>query len=91
MLVSFASTVNAELMEGVMAMAELLVKREIRKRGSFSEFARRADLNASSVSQIVNGHLRPYPAQVRKIVDALGWEGDPAPLFREVELKDGDR
>ena len=47
-------------------MAELLVKREIRKRGSFSEFARLSGLHVSSVSQIVNGRLRPYPGQVEK-------------------------
>lgn len=66
-------------------MAELLVKQEIRKRGSFSKFARESGLHVSSVSQIVNGRLRPYPGQVRKIVSTLGWEGDPAPLFREVD------
>ena len=66
-------------------MAELLVKREIRKHGSFSEFARRSGLHVSSVSQIVNGRLRPYPGQVEKIDHALGWEGDPSPLFHEVK------
>lgn len=65
-------------------MSELLVKREIRKRGSFSAFAKKADMHVSSVSQIVNGHLKPYPGQVSKIVCALGWEGDPAALFKEV-------
>lgn len=66
-------------------MSELLVKQEIRKRGSFSEFARKSGLHVSSVSQIVNGRLRPYPGQVEKIVETLGWEGDPASLFHEVE------
>lgn len=65
-------------------MAELLVKQEIRKRGSFSAFARKAGMHVSSVSQIVNGRLRPYPGQVEKIVDALEWKGDPSVLFREV-------
>lgn len=66
-------------------MAELLLKREMRKRGSYSSFARKADLHVSSVSQIVNGHLKLYPGQVEKIVTALGWEGDPSDLFREVK------
>lgn len=64
-------------------MSELLVKRMIRERGSFSEFARESGLHVSSVSQIVNGRLRPYPGQVEKIVRTLGWKGDPAALFRE--------
>lgn len=64
-------------------MAELLVKREIRRRGSLSAFAREAGMHVSSVSQIANGRLRPYPGQVRKIVAALGWKDDPSALFRE--------
>lgn len=40
-------------------------------------------MHVSSVSQIANGRLRPYPGQVRKIVAAQGWEGDPSVLFRE--------
>ena len=66
-------------------MAELLVKQEIRRQGSFSAFAKKADLHVSSVSQIVNGHLKPYPGQVEKIVSALEWRGDPSDLFREVK------
>ena len=65
-------------------MAELLVKQEIRKQGSFSDFARKAGMHVSSVSQIVNGHLKPYPGQVDKIVDTLGWKDDPAILFKEI-------
>lgn len=65
-------------------MSELLVKREIKKHGSFSEFARKSGLHVSSVSQIANGRLRPYPGQVEKIVYALKWEGDPSALFHEV-------
>ena len=68
-------------------MSELLVKREICKRGSMSEFARRAGMHVSSVSQIANGHLSPYPGQIRKIVATLGWKDDPAALFREVDGK----
>lgn len=64
-------------------MPELLVKREIKRRGSFNEFARRSGLHVSSVSQIVNGRLHPYPGQVEKIVNTLNWKGDPAPLFHE--------
>ena len=70
-------------------MSELLVKREIQRRGSLSAFARKAGMHVSSVSQIANGHLSPYPGQVRKIVETLGWKGDPASLFREVDRKEG--
>lgn len=49
--------------------------------GSQSKFAAAAGLNASTVSAIVNGRLDPYPSQRQKIVDALGWQGDPDELF----------
>lgn len=65
-------------------MAELLVKREIRKRGSFSDFAQRSGLHVSSVSQIANGKQVPYPGQIKKIVKTLEWKGDIAELFHIV-------
>ena len=66
-------------------MSELLVKHEIKKQGSFREFAQKSGLHVSSVSQIANGRLHPYPGQVEKIVSALKWEGDLSVLFHEVE------
>ncbi len=52
---------------------------------SRSELARRAVLNAVSVSTIESGRLLPYPVQLEKLAIALGWQGDPAALLEEVE------
>ena len=63
----------------------LLVSVERRKRGlSQSKLARIADVNATSMSRIENGKEPPYRLRGKRIADALGWEGDPAELFREV-------
>lgn len=51
---------------------------------SQSEAARRAKVNATSFSRIVNGKEPPYPYRGQRIADALGWKGDPAELFEEV-------
>lgn len=49
------------------------------------ELSRITGMHPTSISAIENGRLRPYPGQVDKIVAALGWTGDPAELFEEVE------
>lgn len=67
-------------------MPELLLKQEIKRQGSLSEFARKSGLHVSSVSRIANGWLQPFPGQVEKIVDALDWKGDPSPLFHESKV-----
>ena len=64
-------------------MSELLVKRELLKHGSLSKCARETGMHPSSVSQISNGRLRPYPSQVAKLVSYLEWTGDPSELFKE--------
>ena len=65
-----------------------MVKRvvfERRKLGwSQSRLARAADVNQSCMSRIENGLEPAYPRRGRRIADALGWEGDPADLFKEV-------
>lgn len=53
----------------------------VRQYGSLSRFAAAAGLHVSSVSQIATGRLRPYPAQVEKIVRTLDWKDDPDELF----------
>ena len=63
-------------------MSELVLKRELLKHGSLSKCARETGLHVSSVSQIANGRLRPYPSQMEKIVSYLEWTGDPAELLR---------
>lgn len=48
------------------------------------DLSRITGMHPTSISAIENGHLRPYPGQVNKIAEALGWKGDPAALFEEV-------
>lgn len=59
-----------------------------RLRMSQAECARRANVNASSLSRIVNGLEPAYPHRGQRIADALGWKGDPAALFEEVPADD---
>lgn len=58
---------------------------ELRKQKglTMSGLARRAEMHVSSISQIENGHLRPYPRQAQKIASALDWRGDVSDLFKE--------
>lgn len=58
---------------------------ERRKLGmSQSKLARAADVNQSCMSRIEAGKEPPYPYRGKRIADALGWEGDPDDLFKEV-------
>lgn len=54
------------------------------KRMKQSEIAKKTGINESTVSLIVNGRLRPYPVQAKKIALALGYEGNVEELFKEV-------
>lgn len=65
---------------------ELRISRELwLRRMSQAECARRAGVQPSSMSRIVRGLEPAYPKRGQRIADALGWEGDPAELFEEVE------
>jgi transcriptional regulator with XRE-family HTH domain len=55
------------------------------RRWSKSELARRARMANSTVGAIEAGRLSPYPSQLAKLSDALGWQGEPAALLEEVE------
>ncbi len=60
------------------------VTTERNKRGwSQAELARRAGINASSMSRIEKGIEPAYPKRGKKIADALGWEGEPSELFED--------
>ena len=49
------------------------IQRHRERRGwSRAELARRSGLNASTVSCIENGRLKPYPRQLAKLADAFG-------------------
>ena len=51
----------------------LLTIERTRRGWTKSELARRARLNATTVSMIESGRWKPYPVQVRKLADALDW------------------
>lgn len=65
-------------------MKMITVIREQQKL-SKSALARAAKMHVSSVCQIENGRLVPYPGQARKLADALGWKSDPLELFEDME------
>lgn len=44
--------------------------------------ARAAGINAATYSQIELGRFFPYPVQIHKIADALGWTRDPLTLLQ---------
>ena len=67
----------------------LKVQHEMYKRRlSQAEVARRAGINQTSMSRIVNGKEPAFPNRGKRIADALGWKGDPAELFEEVDVDD---
>lgn len=49
------------------------------------ELAERAHVHEASISRICRGKEPAYPERGRRIAVALGWTGDPAELFEEVE------
>lgn len=64
----------------------LRIKRELFERGiSQAEVAREAHINAASLSRICNGHEPAYRQRGERIAEAIGWQGDPAELFEEVD------
>lgn len=60
--------------------------RRLREQNAWSraELARRAQMSNGTVGQIEAGRFIPYESQLRKLADALGWDGDPAALLEEV-------
>lgn len=41
-------------------------------------------VDSAYISRAERMGMRLYPGQAARIADALGWEGDPADLFKEV-------
>ncbi|HEO71941.1 MAG TPA: XRE family transcriptional regulator [Candidatus Hydrogenedentes bacterium] len=66
-----------------MTITRMRIERE-RAGMSRAAVARVAEMNASSVGQIENGRLRPYPSQLARIAAALGWEDEPERLIEDV-------
>ena len=48
------------------------------------ELARKTGLHPTTVSQILNGRMYPYPVQAKKLKLALEYDGDIDELFKEV-------
>ena len=64
----------------------IALEKERRNHGwSQRELMRRSGVDSAYISRAERQGMRLYPGQARKIADALGWEGDPAELFKEVE------
>ncbi len=59
-----------------------------RLRMSQAECARRSGVNQTSMSRIIAGKEPAFPHRGKRIADAIGWEGDPAELFEEVDEDD---
>ncbi|WP_207302592.1 hypothetical protein [Olsenella sp. Marseille-P4559] len=52
---------------------------------SIAKAAMLCKVNYSSMCRIVGGKEPAYPKRGKRIAEALGWTGDPAELFEEVE------
>lgn len=64
----------------------LRIAKELADQGKTrADVARATGMHPSTVGQIVAGRMKPYPGQAAKIADALGWKGDIAELFEEVD------
>jgi len=57
----------------------------IKRDWSQARFAREAELCQSTVSQIENGRLRPYPNQLKKLAQALNWKGNEEDLLADTQ------
>lgn len=64
--------------------------RKIRMSRGWSQatLARTAGLHQATVCAVETGRLVPYPSQLAKIAQALGWVSDPAGLLDEVSEND---
>ena len=61
-----------------------MITRERERRGwSRAELARRAHLNAATVSLIESGRLEPYRGQLLTLADALGLRSEDAEQLME--------
>jgi len=54
--------------------AKQITKARKKKGWTKAKLAREADMNPSTIGQIENGRIKPYPSQLEKIARALGIE-----------------
>jgi len=62
---------------------KLTVERQ-RRGWSKAELGRRARIHPSRVGQAENGRALLYDVEMKRLVRALDWQGDPAALLEEV-------
>jgi transcriptional regulator with XRE-family HTH domain len=65
-------------------MFRLTQEREA-KEWTRAKLGGRAEVHPATVGMIESGRYSPYPVQLRRLADALGWTGDPATLMQEVQ------
>ena len=65
------------------------ILRQERERHGLSRaaLARKAEINEAQYGQIERGRFVPYPPQLERIANALGWEGEPEELLEEVPAR----
>ena len=61
-----------------------LTQQRVSRGLSKARVARRAGLDQALMSRVESGRYRPYGGELRRIAEALGWEGDPIVLLEEV-------
>lgn len=44
-----------------------------------------ATVHPAQIGQIESGRMVPYPPTLKRIAEALSWEGNPEDLLKEVE------
>lgn len=64
-----------------MLLVEIERKRQYKSQ---AQLAREAGINATSMCRIERGKEPAYPKRGARIAEALGWQGDPMDLFKEV-------
>jgi transcriptional regulator with XRE-family HTH domain len=62
-----------------------VTKERKRQKWTQAELARRAWINASTLSLIESGHYKPYDSQLIKLANALGFTDDPHRLLDEID------
>lgn len=70
-----------------MSRMRMRVERE-RAGLSRAALAREAAMHPATVGQIESGRLRPYPSQLAKVADALGWKDAPERLLDDTGAGD---
>lgn len=61
---------------------------EAREQGiTQTDIGRACGINRVTINRIMRGWEIPKDTHKERIATALGWDGDPAELFQEIEVK----